>query len=150
VKIAAWRSAYDSLLPACVLDALDPLVEEPQWRAYLEELSPEDRLWVAEDGAGVAGFARTGPAAYPDLPESAAEVHGLYLDPGRIGTGCGRALFGHATADLAVRGFAPVVLWHFVGNDRAARFYERAGFRLDGAIRASGFGVDEVRRRFDP
>jgi GNAT superfamily N-acetyltransferase len=77
-------------------------------------------------------------------------VCGLYVAPSRAGSGRGSALFGHAVADLRERGHAPVVLWHFVGNERAARFYERAGFRLDGAIRTSDFGPDEVRRRLDP
>jgi RimJ/RimL family protein N-acetyltransferase len=49
--------------------------------------------------------------------------------------------------DLAARGYEAVVLWHFVGNDRAARFYERAGLSPDGARRRSRHGADEVRLR---
>ncbi len=41
----------------------------------------------------------------------------------------------------------PIVVWHFAANDVAARFYERAGFVLDGARRRSEFGVPELRRR---
>ena len=149
VKIAAWHFAYDGLLSAELLAGLDQAVEQERWGEYLAELPADDRMWVAEEGE-IVGFARTGPSPHPDLPEAAGEVHGLYVDPGRIGTGRGRALFGHATADLVARSFAPIVVWHFVGNERAARFYEHAGFCLDGAIRTSEFGVDEVRRRFDP
>lgn len=149
MKIAAWRFAYDGLLSAELLAGLDQVGEEESWREYLAERPAGDRMWVADDGE-IAGFARTGPSPQPDTPEATGEVHGLYVAPGRIGTGCGRALFGRATADLVARSFAPIVVWHFVGNERAARFYEHAGFRLDGAIRASEFGVDEVRRRFDP
>jgi len=137
VKIASWRWAYGDVLPADVLAALDPGAEEAGWRAYLETVPAEDRLWVAEDRGRIVGFARTGPG----------EVHGLYIAPECARAGLGRRLFRHAVADLTARGHVPVVLWHFVGNDRAAAFYEQMGFQLDGAHRRSEFGVDEVRRR---
>jgi RimJ/RimL family protein N-acetyltransferase len=37
-------------------------------------------------------------------------------------------------------------VWHFAANEAAGRFYQRAGFALDGASRPSSFGVVEVRR----
>jgi GNAT superfamily N-acetyltransferase len=74
-------------------------------------------------------------------------VHGLYLDPDHIGMGLGRRLYGHAVADLVERGHQPVVVWHFAANHVAGRFYERAGFSLDGGRRRSDFGIPEVRRR---
>jgi GNAT superfamily N-acetyltransferase len=129
-----------------VLAALDPDEQARGWREYLADLPPDDRVWVIEADAAVAGFARTGPCPDADAPLGAGEVHGLYVEPGLIGTGLGRTLFAHAVSDLADRHPA-VVVWHFVGNDRAARFYERAGFALDGARRRSDFGPDEVRLR---
>ena len=63
----------------------------------------------------------------PTLPAGAGEVHGLYVDPDRIGTGLGRRLFAHAVSDLVER-HDPIVVWHFAGNGRAARFYDAAGF----------------------
>jgi GNAT superfamily N-acetyltransferase len=137
VKVASWRAAYAGLLPDEVLEALDPAAEETEWRAYLEEMPADDRLWVALHRGTIKGFARTEPG----------EVHGLYIAPDCMRAGLGRSLFAHAVGDLTKRGYDPVVLWHFVGNDRAATFYEQAGFRLDGATRRSDFGVDEVRRR---
>ena len=95
----------------------------------------------------VCGFARTGAGVDPDLPPGAGEVHGLYLDPDRIGASLGWRPYGHAVSDLAQRGHNPIVVWHFAANDVAARFYERAGFALDGATRPSDFGIPEMRRR---
>ena len=137
VKVASWRWAYAGLLPGEVLAELDPDAEELEWRAYIEEMPPDDRLWVAPDSGRIMGFARTEPG----------EIAGLYVSPDCVRAGLGRRLFKHALDDLVDRGFPSVVLWHFVGNDRASAFYEHMGFRLDGAIRASDFGVDEVRRR---
>jgi GNAT superfamily N-acetyltransferase len=150
VKIASWRTAYEGLLPPEVLGGLEHEVEERAWRGYVEAMPPADRLWVAVEAGAVIGFARTGPASYPDLPATTAELYGLYLHPAWFRSGRGRALLAHAVSDLTARGHAPVVLWHFTGNERASAVYERAGFRLDGAVRRSDFGVDETRRRFDP
>ncbi|HEY3766768.1 MAG TPA: GNAT family N-acetyltransferase [Gaiellales bacterium] len=142
----AWRSAYAGLLAPDVLDGLDAAQQGGEWHAYLSGLPARDRMWVTGAVGAITGFARTGPCQDPDVGASTGEVHGLYVDPDRIGTGLGHSLFQHAVADLHER-HAPVVVWHFAGNDRAARFYERAGFRLDGAERESDFGVVEVRRR---
>lgn len=137
VKVASWRWAYTGLLSDEVLAALDPAVEEAEWRGYIEQMSGEDRLWVAPHSGRIMGFARTEPG----------EVAGLYVAPDCVRAGLGRGLFTHAVRDLVERGHSQVVLWQFAGNDRAAAFYERMGFERDGAVRASDFGVDEVRWR---
>lgn len=142
----AWRAAYADVLASEVLASLDPAEQAGEWRDYLVHLPPGDRVWVIEDAGAVVGFARTGPCPDTDAPAGSGEVHGLYVDPVRIGTGLGRVLFAHAVADLARR-HASVVVWHFAGNDRAARFYDRAGFLPDGARRRSELGADELRRR---
>lgn len=143
----AWRAAYAGLLDPDVLARLDPDEQAEEWRAYLADLPRPARVWVIDDAGVVCGFARTGPSPDADLPAGAGEVHGLYLDPDVIGTGLGRRLYAHAVTDLAERGHSPIVVWHFDGNHRAARFYERAGFALDGARRPSDLRVPEVRRR---
>jgi ribosomal protein S18 acetylase RimI-like enzyme len=61
-------------------------------------------------------------------------------------------LFEHAVNDLAERGFRTGMLWTLATNDRAKRFYERAGWRLDGAEktdRMDEFELNEVRYRID-
>jgi GNAT superfamily N-acetyltransferase len=141
----AWHAAYADVLAPGVLDSMDPVEQAADWHAYLSHPPPADRMWVIGPPDDVWGFARTGPCADADAPAGAGEVHGLYLEPTRIGTGLGRMLFGHAVADLEDR-HDVVCVWHFAANDSAGRFYERAGFTLDGASRPSSFGVVEVRR----
>lgn len=135
LKVRAWRAAYSGLLPADLLAALDLDEEAAAWGDYLKAKPEDDRLWLAVEDEHILGFVRTEPG----------EVCGLYVDPERIGTGIGRALLEHAVADLRARGARRVAVWHFVRNERAARFYDIAGFVADGAIRASDFGVDEIR-----
>jgi GNAT superfamily N-acetyltransferase len=141
----AWRAAYAGVLAPGVLDVMDPVEQAADWHAYLADMPPADRVWVIGPPDAVWGFARTGPCPDEDAPARAGEVHGLYLEPTRIGTGLGRALFAHAVANLEAR-HDVVCVWHFAANDGAGRFYERAGFALDGASRPSSFGAAEVRR----
>jgi GNAT superfamily N-acetyltransferase len=143
----AWRAAYAGLLAPEILTHLDAEEQAYEWAGYLSELPGPDRVWVIMLAGAMCGFARTGSGVDPDLPAGAGEVHGLYLDPDRIGAGLGRRLYGHAVSDLVQRGHNPIVVWHFAANDVAARFYEAAGFALDGATRPSDFGIPEVRRR---
>jgi GNAT superfamily N-acetyltransferase len=141
----AWRAAYADVLAPDVLDAMNPVEQAAEWHAYLADLPPADRVWVIGPPDAVWGFVRTGPCPDADAPAGAGEVHGLYLEPTRIGAGLGRMLFAHAVADLEARHDA-VCVWHFAANTGAGRFYERAGFPLDGGSRPSSFGVVEVRR----
>ena len=59
----------------------------------------------------------------------------IYLDPVFLGQGVGRALIADARGRLAARSFDVAVLWVMDGNERAIRFYERDGWRQDGAQR---------------
>ncbi|MBP2475010.1 GNAT superfamily N-acetyltransferase [Crossiella equi] len=148
LKVLAWRAAYAGFMRASVLDALDPVQEARDWGEYLAGLPEEERLWVAELDGEVAGFCRTGLCAEEDdLAEEVGEVFGLYLHPARIGTGLGRALFGHAVADLVTRGHTPICVYAYQPNTSAIRFYEQAGFQVDGVVlvKQDAIGVPEVR-----
>jgi GNAT superfamily N-acetyltransferase len=76
------------------------------------------------------------------------ELYALYVAPELIGTGAGRALMTEALARATAEGFPDLALWVLKGNAPARRFYERAGFRPDGAeetFEADGVLVPEVR-----
>jgi L-amino acid N-acyltransferase YncA len=66
--------------------------------------------------------------------------------PAASGSASGRALFARAVADLRARGFEAATLWVLRDNQRARRFYEAAGWRLDGSPKSSSSGV-EMRYR---
>lgn len=112
----------------------------------------EGRIWVVEEAGVVAGFATTGPSRDEDAERGTGEVNAIYLAPEAWGRGLGLALLAHAADDLRARGFAPLVLWVIEANTRGRRFYERAGWRPDGArkpIDFDGVMVDEIRYRCD-
>jgi GNAT superfamily N-acetyltransferase len=146
LKVRAWRAAYGGVLPPGVLEALDPVKEREAWAGYLDGIPPEDRLWVAVDDGVLVGYTRAGPSPDEDVPPGTGQIHGLYVEPARIGTGLGSLLLWHSLDDLRDRGYVRAVLWHFAGNEVAARFYDRAGIAPDGARRPNELGADEVRR----
>jgi RimJ/RimL family protein N-acetyltransferase len=56
----------------------------------------------------------------------------MYSDPTAWGTAAGWATFKVAVDFLRQLGFSDLRLWMLKGNERAGRFYERAGWRADG------------------
>jgi GNAT superfamily N-acetyltransferase len=87
--------------------------------------------------ADAPAAARRRPAA-PTLTEAGlagqvGEVYALYVIPDWWSTGTGRSLMSCAVATLSDAGYQRAVLWVLEANDRARRFYEKAGWIPDGA-----------------
>src|SRR5690242_21799913 len=110
---------------------------------------------------GIVGYASFGPetdvldAPWPH-PLTAdgeggrvAELYALYVRPSWWSTGTGRALMEKVLARSAAAGYRSITLWVLRDNQRARRFYDRAGFAPDGAtnVLAGLGGVLEVRYR---
>jgi GNAT superfamily N-acetyltransferase len=94
---------------------------------------------------GVSAF-----GADRDLRDDArrGEVWTLYVAPSHWGRGYGSALLRNAEDALAAGGRRDLALWVLDGNDRARRFYERAGWRDDDGMKPFGdSGLSEVRYR---
>lgn len=75
-------------------------------------------------------------------------MYALYVHPDQMGQGVGRALLTESVARCSAAGHGRLLLWVLKENDRARRFYERAGFRADGAeepFEVDGVAVPEVR-----
>jgi GNAT superfamily N-acetyltransferase len=67
--------------------------------------------------------------------------------------GVGRLLITAARERLRLVGVTGALFWVLDGNVRARRFYERDGWKLDGACRTVTFGnsaVKQVRYRCAP
>jgi ribosomal protein S18 acetylase RimI-like enzyme len=62
------------------------------------------------------------------------ELYQLFLSPKARGSGVAAALIADAEARLAESGVETTWLTCAIGNDRAARFYEKSGWRLAGTI----------------
>jgi ribosomal protein S18 acetylase RimI-like enzyme len=107
-----WRDAHLAIVPA----ALARLRTREQFR---------DRLSKALSRVRVADLAGT-PIGFAMLRQD--EVYQFYLAADARGTGAALILMRDAEAQLASDGTATAWLSCAIGNARAARFYEKAGW----------------------
>jgi ribosomal protein S18 acetylase RimI-like enzyme len=130
VHATSWRETYGRF------------VDDPDSSPWFD-VEPRRTMWhsilgegsmaavVATEAQEVVGF-----AAVQDTPTSDAvrpeELTMLYLLGRAHGSGAGQALLD------AVLGDRPASLWVAADNPRARAFYQRNGFRPDGATSAFG------------
>jgi GNAT superfamily N-acetyltransferase len=139
LHVRSWQEAYDGLMPAEFLAALDPRDRAARY-AFEGEGGPTTLLALGsgetspEGDDPLVGFATYGPSRDDDLPDH-GEVIALYVDPDRHRGGIGRLLMAEARRRLAAEGYTDAFLWVLDGNDRAREFYEREGWVADGARR---------------
>lgn len=151
VHVRSWQAAYRGLLPQDLLDALDPDQRLPGWQRTLAAAQWPRRGVLLAAGDDVLGFASMGPSRDADSdPAMVGEVHAIYLDPDAWGRGIGRDLMAESVRVLAEAGYRQATLWVLDTNTRARRFYEAAGFAVDGASKddsRNGVVLSEVRYR---
>jgi GNAT superfamily N-acetyltransferase len=139
VHVASWRATYRGLLPDAYLDRLSVDEREAQRREVLRDPSGEWGTLVAEEDGRVIGFAAYGPSRDDDASPGTGEVPAIYLAPEVVGTGVGRDLFEQVNVALRDAGFTRATLWVLEVNERARRFYERAGWSWDGSTSSHDF-----------
>lgn len=145
-----WQVAYRGQLPDDLLDAMTAEVERrtAHWERMIS-LAAERRwmqLVVEEDGR-LVGFATCGPVESEDAPGT-GELYAIYVDPDHWDHGHGRELIGAAVEQITAAGYGDAVLWVLESNARARRFYEVAGWHLDGGRKTEHRGdvpLHEIR-----
>lgn len=117
----SWRAAYQNILPQDYLDA----IPAGNWVPYLTQ--PERKLLVCTQDGRMVGTSSFGPSRIKQY-SGWGEVYSLYLLPGCVGKGYGKALMQRSICELQKLGFQDIFLWVLEENKRAIRFYERFGF----------------------
>ena len=151
VQLRSWRSAYRGLIARDFLDGLSPEFFADRYTFGRVGLRMPSTV-VAVEGAAILGLATTGLCRDGDFPNF-GELMAMYVDPAHVRRGVGRSLMAAARERLRAVGVAGALLWVLDGNTSARRFYERDGWRFDGACRATTFGdapVRQVRYRCQP
>jgi GNAT superfamily N-acetyltransferase len=151
ITVLAWQAAYVDILPSALLAGLSIEAREIAWRMRFEaEDSGIAPVWIAEREGQPIGFISSGPRRDDDLPREALEVYSIYVLPEAWRSGVGQTLMA-AALDHAAGARAPVVVLWVLRDNRAGRaFYEKLGWRPDGAQQAFDVGdeaVPEVRYR---
>ena len=137
VQVAAWRQELADLLPADVLDQMDPQQFAERWHASMSR--PEDarnRVLVALERNTLRGFAVTTPSPDPDSdPIADGELGELVVHPGHRGAGHGSRLLQAAVDTLRADRFTRATCWLAADDDVRRRFLTGAGWAADGAHR---------------
>lgn len=152
VHVRSWQAAYRGLLPQDYLDQLDPAGRLPRWRRTLREIDPaRDGVIVAVRNGRICGATWFGPTRDTDTdPAEVGELIGIYLLHEAWGKGLGRTLMTAVVEQLTASGYTQATLWVLESNARARRFYGKAGWAEDGAVKQDdrlGFSITEVRYR---
>jgi len=122
---AAWREAYQGIIPGVALDRMLSRRGLRWWRSTVSRGRP---LAVLDIGQGVAGYASYGRCRDRALPAD-GEIDELYLLPEYQGVGLGRRLFRAVCNDLRAHEMSRIALWALADNHRACAFYEGMGGR---------------------
>lgn len=112
----AWQDAHAAILP----EELRRVRTFDNFHGRLQAALPHVRV-ATIDGA-VAGFCIT----------EGDELYQLFLSAAARGTGIAAALVADAEAIMAAAGVETAWLACAIGNERAARFYEKQGWRRVG------------------
>ncbi|WP_330861082.1 GNAT family N-acetyltransferase [Aidingimonas lacisalsi] len=117
------------------------------WRRMVERLPAQ--LLVACVAGEVVGFVAFGASRDKGEPTDRAEIFAIYVNVACWSMGAGCLLWLQAHQRIMAEGYKSVSLWVLADNERAVRFYERAGFVVDPQSRKSfelgGAMVEELR-----
>lgn len=147
MHVRTWQAAYEHALGAERLAEISLERRRAQWESWLADPRPDWRIFVAEQGGRVRGFASVGDSR--DEPGE-GELFAIYVLQEAWGAGSGPALMAAALDALRGGGYPTATLWVLEDNPRARRFYEREGWKPDGGRREEvflGVPVAEVRYR---
>ena len=131
-----------------------PSIDRQQvfWREAIEFGEPQ--LQVAcetEKLETVIGFVGFDRCRDKGTPPTMGEIWSIYVLPSHWDQGVGLALWDAAREGLLEEGCSEVSIWIALGNERAMRFHELAGFKreLSSARTVPAFGarLEEIRLR---
>jgi ribosomal protein S18 acetylase RimI-like enzyme len=114
----AWRDAHAAIVPAALARARTL----ESFRPRIEHLLADARV------VGPAGA----PIGFCIIKDD--ELYQLFVSAQARGSGVAAALLADGEARLAARGVATAWLACAIGNERAARFYEKHGWNRAGTV----------------
>ena len=153
IQVDTWRTAYQAVLPAAVLDGLAPEAAEPAWAAAIgTPPSPRHHVLVAMEGEWRVGFAALAPADGsgdvqdddPD-PERTVVIAPMLVAPRWGRRGHGSRLLAAAVAHARQDGMARAIAWIPEADEISREFLISAGWAPDGLVRALDTGAGELR-----
>jgi ribosomal protein S18 acetylase RimI-like enzyme len=149
IQLDTWRLAYQTVLPAQVLQSLGTEQIAASWQAAVTAPpSQSHHVLVAMEGEFRVGFTAFGPDAdrqpQDPEPERSAAISMLLVEPRWGRRGHGSRLLA-AVADLSKpAGITRLVAWVPVTDTASLQFYRSAGWEADGLRRDLDTGAGTV------
>lgn len=138
IHVETWRAAYRGLLPDDFLASLSISDRRDMWDRVVSRgqatvlVATTETIGEMREDEKIVGFCSAGqPTDENQREDGTFELWTLYVSPDHWSSGAGRALWLAAESTLKALGADRVILWVLAGNERAIRFYRRAGFELD-------------------
>jgi ribosomal protein S18 acetylase RimI-like enzyme len=150
IQIAGWRASYQGIIPEAHLTNLSISDKTAFWQSILidpvkakeilvarrDEISSNEQSKTAPQVLGFVSFGSadgspgSGGSAAETTTEASkkGELRAIYVDPEHLSEGIGRCLWLAAREKMVSLGYATAVVSVFAGNERAIRFYNKAGF----------------------
>lgn len=123
VHLASWKTSYPGIIPQEYIDSLKVEDGAARWGERIAENIAT--ILVAEEKAGIFGFAASGPVLHP-VEGYDGELAAIYLLQSHQRRGAGAALMRRSAGLLQEQGIHSMVVWALEKNS-ACDFYRRMG-----------------------
>jgi RimJ/RimL family protein N-acetyltransferase len=145
------QAAFKALFPGEQAPTVSVDKGQAYWREAIEFSEPQVYVAVVDDQVvGFVGFDRSRDKG---TPNTVGEIWAIYAAPVVWGQGIGLALWDAARDGLVDEGCTKVTIWVPLGNERALRFHDLAGFKREmTTIKTVSMGtvkVEEIRMKRD-
>lgn len=134
VYIDSFIETYKDFLTQEFIDS----VTQKNW---LEGIQNHKDFFVMVSDKDVVGI-----ASIRDAQEDAGEIQSIYLNHDYVDHGYGRLLLHAMAMELLERGYRFAFLWDIKENVRAAKFYEKNGFKQTHETRTLHLGRKELEQ----
>jgi RimJ/RimL family protein N-acetyltransferase len=149
IHASSSAAAFKALFPGEQAPAVSVDKGQAYWRDAIEYSEPQ--VLVAVDGEQVIGFVGFDRSRDKGTPNTMGEIWAIYAAESNWGQGVGLALWDAARDGLVDEGCTQVSIWVPLGNERALRFHDMAGFKRDmTSIKTVPMGavkVEEIRMK---
>jgi RimJ/RimL family protein N-acetyltransferase len=129
IHVSASQAAFKGLVPGEQMPAVSVDKSQAYWRDAIEFNEPQ--VYVAVDDEKVVGFVGFDRSRDKSTPNTTGEIWAIYAATTHWGKGVGLALWDAAREGLLEEGCNKVTLWVPLGNERALRFHDLAGFKRE-------------------
>lgn len=151
IHVSSSQAAFKALFPGETMPAVSADKSQAHWREAIEFSEPQ--VYVAVEDEKVIGFVGFDRSRDKGTPPTTGEIWAIYAAPSHWGQGVGLALWDAARDGLLEEGCNKVTLWVPLGNERALRFHDLAGFKREmtsiKTVPVGAVKVEEIRMKRD-